>query len=192
MGRWNPKEAAALNQLKILIKVEHEHYLNFPDVGGERRLMRFLRGRNLNVELAAQEFIAFVKWRKDNNIDDVRSDILYGGKNNPTLFPHADVMLRLLPQIVIAPFNFDKIGQPLCLEIYSFDPNALFESVTMEQYLLFLFYTLEYRALILEQIDHDRELKYLCETPNELERIDGYCHITRLCCIRDLQGAFDF
>ena len=54
---------------------------------GDRRLIRFLRGRQNNVDLAAAMFKEHLKWRKVNKTDEIRNRIAFGGLNHPHMFP---------------------------------------------------------------------------------------------------------
>jgi hypothetical protein len=74
------------------------------------------------------------------------------------------------------------------LEQYSFNPSDMFARVTIKDYLQFLVYGLEYRALVMEQMSHEKETKYLAEHPNVEDREDGYGVVLLNFCIRDLQG----
>ena len=58
----------------------------------------------------------------------------------------------------------------------------------MDEYLLFLIYCLEYRAMVMEQLSHEQELKYLSEHVEE-DRKDGYGVVLLNCYIRDLKGV---
>jgi hypothetical protein len=64
----------------------------------------------------------------------------------------------------------------------------MFARVTIKDYLQFLVYGLEYRALVMEQMSHEKETKYLAEHPNVEDREDGYGVVLLNFCIRDLQG----
>lgn len=74
------------------------------------------------------------------------------------------------------------------LEQYSFSPSDLLSRVTTKDYLLFLIYSLEYRALVMEQMSHEKELAYLAAHPNPEDREVGYGVVLLNFCIRDLQG----
>lgn len=132
----------------------------------------------------------FLQWRLDNNVDAVRQDILYGGKDSPYDFPYGKMIIDLAPQIVLSVNSMDKKGQPLSLEQFDFKPKEVFRAVSLENYLLFLTYTLEYRALVLEQVSHERELQYLKEHPNEEDQKEGWGLIVMDFTIRDLKGIF--
>jgi len=78
------------------------------------------------------------------------------------------------------------------LEQYSFSPTEMFSRVTINDYLLFLVYALEYRALVMEQMSHEEEVKYLESHPGAADRTDGYGMVLLNFCIRDLNGEFEY
>jgi hypothetical protein len=80
---------------------------------GDRRLMRFLRAKQHNVQEAAKMLSSFLKWRDENNVDDIRNQILHGGLNSPYKFPNGKKIIDLAPQIIISAKAQDKKGQPL-------------------------------------------------------------------------------
>ncbi len=155
---------------------------------GDRRILRFLRGKQHNIEEATKMIKEFLQWRTDNNIDAVRQDILYGGKESPYNFPKGKMIIDLAPQIVLSVNALDKQGQPLSLEQFNFSPKEVFKAVSLNDYLLFLTYCLEYRALVMEQVSHEREMAYLSSHPREEDRTDGYGVIVMDFTIRDLKG----
>ena len=109
---------------------------------------------------------AMLQWRRENNIDEIRNDILYGGKDSPSKFPYANIVLKYAYQIVITHDVFDYSHNVVSLETFNFDPKEVMKLITVEQYLRFLAYTLEYKALVLEQLSEEREKKYLEEHNN--------------------------
>ena len=60
---------------------------------GDARILRFLRGKQLDVEVASDMYIKFLKWRRENNVDQIRQEIA--------------------PQIVITRNALDKLGRPI-------------------------------------------------------------------------------
>jgi len=62
---------------------------------------------------ASNLYAACLKWRVENNVDDIRNRILYYGINSPLKFPYGKILLNLAPQIVIASKCLDKKGRPL-------------------------------------------------------------------------------
>lgn len=126
-------------------------------VVGDRRIVRFLREKQNNAEQAAQLYFDFLKWRQANSMDAVRNDILHNGKSSPFDFPNGQKILALAPQIIICTKAPDLMGRPLVVESYGFSPKEVRKIVTDEEYLTFFKYSLEYRALVLEQLSHERE-----------------------------------
>jgi hypothetical protein len=95
----------------------------------------------------------------------------------------------MVPQLVMAAEARDFIGQPMVLEDYGFNPKAVAEAITIEEYMLFLIYCLEYRAMILEQLSDEMEAEYLQQHPDPATRKEGYGIVLKICCIRDLKGV---
>jgi len=186
--RWVPAEEEALKKLRLLVKEELASAPQFPELVGERRLIRFLRGRDNDPELAAGMYIDHLKWRKEMGVNEIRNNIAYHGKNNPLKFPNGDVIIRLAPQVVMAANARDHVGQPIVLEQYGFSPKEVMAAVSIDEYIIFLIYTLEYRSMILEQLSEEMEQEYLRTHPDPSTREDGYGVILKSCCIRDLKG----
>ena len=62
----------------------------FPDVVGDRKLLRFLRGHDHSVDKACEMFTKFLKWRDENGVDEIRERIVHGGLNHPKKFPNGE------------------------------------------------------------------------------------------------------
>lgn len=82
-------------------------------VVGDRRILRFLRGKQNNVDDAVKLYSDFLRWRDQRNVDDIRNQIIYGGKNTPFKFPKGKEILEKSKQIVISAKAVDYKGQPL-------------------------------------------------------------------------------
>eukprot|EP01037_Dinobryon_pediforme_P019519 gene19519-19950_t len=93
-----------------------------PDVVGDRRILRFLRGQDHNVDLAIAKYKSFLSWREANNVDLIRFT------DSPTDFPNGSKILRLVPQIVIAHDALDRSGCPIALETFNFSPADVLEA----------------------------------------------------------------
>jgi len=74
------------------------------------------------------------------------------------------------------------------MEMFNFDPKDVLAAITVADYLVFLTYALEYRAIVMEQMSHDLEQKYLAAHPNPHDREDGYGVVILDYTIRDLKG----
>lgn len=211
MSRWIEKEVQAIAEIRKRLAVKLAEQPEFPEglflselqhamhniskfwflvvtVVGDRRLLRFLRGKQHNIEEATEMISNFLTWRKDNNVDSIRQDIVYGGKNTPLLFPSGQKIIDLAPQIIISANALDNEGRPLAFEAFDFTPKEVLKQITIAEYLQFLTYSLEYRAIVLEQMSHEREQRYLIEHPNVSDRVEGYGVILMDFTIRDLKG----
>lgn len=62
--------------------------------------------------------------------------------------------------------------------------------VSLDEYLYFLIYALEYRAMVMEQLSHEMETDYVQRFPNAKDRVDGYGVVLLDFTIRDLKGTF--
>ena len=78
------------------------------------------------------------------------------------------------------------------METFNFAPKDMFEAMDIADFLTYLTYTLEYRALVLEQVSYEREQKYLQSHPDPTSREEGYGVIAMDYTIRDLKGTPSF
>lgn len=188
-SRWSPGETEKLSEMRSILASELACRRQLPDVVGDRRLLRFLRGHK-NVPKACEMYSKFLRWRDQNNVDLIRDHILYGGISSVYDFPCARKIMNLVPQIVIAHDALDKYGNPITLEQFSFDPDEVLKQVTQEEYLTFMIYTLEYKILVLEQLAHEREKAYLARVAEEESSQRGpYGTIIACTTIRDFDGV---
>jgi len=170
----------------------------FPEVVGDRRMLRFLRGLGHNVDLATERFSQFLDFRRKFNMDAIRTNIVYKGCSNPSKFPKGDIILKLIPQTVVIPYHTDYLGHPIVVEKSNFSPPDVLKVISQEEYMHFLLYALEYRALVFEQLSAEREQALLelhngnpplIKQPLALSDDDvGYGVIVRGCFLRDLSG----
>ena len=194
MPRWSPLEIANIE----IVRKHCAHLIAscpaYPEVVGDRKIVRFLRGHNHDVEKVSLMMEKFLKWRVDNSVDEIRANIVERGCDHPLRFPKGELILKLIPQLVILPYATDKLGCPICVEQYNFVPAEVFQQITMEDYILFVIYTLEYKSLIIEQLSELRERKYLNSlSDDERAEIDSisstkppYGVLANICVIRDL------
>lgn len=185
MSQWNEIEKNVLFQVRQALKDEIANHPSFPEVIGDRRILRFYYGNFNNIEKTIAAYSKFLKWRIDNNVNDIRQSIIYGDCNSPMKFPFAKKIIDLSPQIVMTANALDKKGQPLVLETFQFSPKQFREVVNIEEYLIFLTYVLEYRSLILEQLSYEAEREFLRKNPDNTK---PYGVLKKLCHIRDLKG----
>lgn len=193
MGRWTKEETAAIAEMKHRLGSLLTDRPQFPEVVGERKMIRFLRGHDHNVDKATEMMQKFLIWRKENNVDAIRTAIL-SGLDHPLKFPCGAKILGLIPQIVISPYACDKVGSPICVDQYDFSPSAVLKEISIAQYIHFVIHTLEYRSLIVEQLSEQREREFLASLPDNspeyLETLEQpYGVLVNTCVIRDLKGV---
>ena len=128
-------------------------------------------------------------WRREKDVDKIRNDIVYGDRNDPKKFPFADVILKYAYQIICTHDVFDKRGMCVSLESFNFNPKDVLKLISIDDYLTFLIYNLEYKALILEQLSEERERALLakCKERNA-DPPENYGVMLQVCIIRDLTG----
>lgn len=179
--RWTVEESAAIEALRDGIgRKKLASVPPFPEVVGDRKLLRFLRGHSYDIPKCVEMFTRFLNWRKgilctksreiyssydtfcsENGVDEIRQRIVREGMNHPSKFPNGEKILSLVPQIVMAHEVSDKNGCPICIDQYTFSPTAVLEEVSVQEYIQFVIYSLEYRSLILEQLSEEEERKNL-------------------------------
>ena len=142
----------------------------FPEVVGDRKLIRFLLGHNEDVAKATEMFRKFLLWRKEHGVDTIRNNIVSGGMDHPTKFPNAEVILKLMPCLAIAHEACDRTGSPICVDQYDFEPSEVLEKIGVANYHLFFIHILEYKSLILEQLGEERDQAYLASLPDDEAR----------------------
>lgn len=164
--RWTDEETKKLKEMRSKLKAEMVSRKQLPDVVGDRRLLRFLRGQNMDVEKACAQYSKFLQWRDLNKVDEVRDDILYGGYKSIMNFPYAQVVMSLVPQVVLAHDALDLLGNPIGMERFCFDPVLVLKEIKKEEYIRYMIYMLEYKMLVLEQMSDAAERVVLQKNPH--------------------------
>lgn len=169
----------------------------FPEVVGDRKIIRFLRGHDHNIDKICDLYGKFLMWRKEAKVDEIRNNIVEGGLDHPLKFPKGELIMHLIPSLAIAPDALDNLGCPIVVDQYKFHPHEVLNQITIPEYVVFVTHALEYRQLILEQLSEERERAYLNSLSDaERTRIEHpdcndppYGVITQTCVIRDLDGV---
>jgi hypothetical protein len=105
------------------------------------------------------------------------------------MFPNGERILKLVPQIVSTVNARDVHGNPLAVELYGFNPSSVLAELTREEYTTFMIYTLEYKALMLEQESERQERAYLeAHMGDPPCTSSGYGVLLQHCIIRDFRG----
>lgn len=194
LQRWNDEETRLIAEVRVRLGGLLTARPQYPDVCGDRKILRFLRGHYYNVDVVCTKMASFLKWRDDEGVDAIRNAILTGEACCPSKFPHADIILKLIPQVVVAPDAIDAYGAIICLEQYCFSPAEVLDKIGIKNYLLFVVYCLEFKMLILEQLSEEQEKAALNDMISNSDRggtsgEDGYGVLTYTSVIRDLNGV---
>ena len=144
MSRWEKTDLDAMAEMRRVCSDDLSKVKPFPEVVGDRRIHRWIRSAP-KLPDACANLSKHLQWRIENKIDDIRNDIVFGGKTNPSMFPHGERILRLCPQIVLSATARDKTGRPIMLEQYSFNPKVLLQEIGIKDFLVFFYYVMEYR-----------------------------------------------
>lgn len=187
MGRWSNLEENLLIQMKEKMRDILICRPQYPEVVGDRRIMRFIRGNGHNLTKAVESMTSFLLWRTANGVDKIREDIVFGGKNKASLFPKGKIILSLVPQHCLITSARDRQGNPISIEFFNFDPSLILREISLDEYLLFLTYTLEFKMIILEQLSQEEEERILA-TGYDKNDPSGYGVILKHFVIRDLKG----
>jgi hypothetical protein len=194
MPRWSSKEQECINTIRSRVSDLLRDAPAYPEVVGDRKIIRFLRGHDYNLDKVTELYRKFLNWRRTNKVDEIRTNIVENGMNHPTKFPKGELILSLIPQLPIAPDALDKTGSPLCVEQYNFSPANVLSKINLQDYILFTTYCLEYRSIILDQLSEEREQQYLASLIDvqrqELEspdtKLPPYGVLVHTCVVRDL------
>ena len=119
--RFTPDEQEAISIVRERLSKEFE---NRPKnaVTSDRRLLRFLRKNNLDVDRTVLTYLDHLEWRKKERVDAMHDHILEE-QLNPMTIPHGKRVLGLLPQVPCHYDYTDRFGNPLSIEYYGFNPG---------------------------------------------------------------------
>ena len=94
MRRWSVDEEREIAAVRWECAAALAAAPPFPEVVGDRKILRFLRGHGHDVPKAAAMMLAFLQWRAANGVDAVRTAIVEGGLDHPMRFPSGEKILR--------------------------------------------------------------------------------------------------
>lgn len=107
-------ESQALVEIKTDLASELRQAKPYEEMVGDIRLLRFLRGYNLNVPLAAKHYRAFLQWRTQVGMDAIRDEIV--AKNWSTVdFPGYKELVKYIPFVNMYDVC-DRDGNIICYE----------------------------------------------------------------------------
>lgn len=193
MPRWSQKETEAIAIVRSRLADLLCASPAYPEVVGDRKIVRYLRGHDHNIDKVCDLMSKFLLWRKAKGVDGIRKHILQGA-DHPLRFPTGETILTHIKALVIDPEALDTCGSPICVEQYAFSPSEVLRHISIEDYIVYMMYTLEYRSMILEQLSEERERAYLASlSPAQRAAADegdtAYGVLTHLCVVRDLGGV---
>jgi len=183
--RWNEEETAALIQIREALKDELKSVAQNVEVVGDRCLLRFYRGHLGVMPTALQMIRNYLNWRTENNVDEIRKNIVHGGLNCPAKFPHGETILKVIPQMICDQNARDLDGVPISCMATNFSVRDFMDNITSEQYRTFIMHVLEFQNVMFEQIANAREKANLEEDSTS---DNPYGFIAQGISIRDFAG----
>lgn len=187
--RWTVHETELLEQVRTILAPEIAAAGQFPEVIGDRGIIRFIRGHGV-LDRIVTKYRNYLQWRKDNNVDEVRERIRVENLNKPALFPNGEGFLSMSEQIIVAADATDYEGNLITFETFDFSPSVMLKKFSLDDWDNWMIYTMIYKQMVLEQVSEQRERDLLREyngappcTPDE-----GYGVICQCTSIRCLKG----
>lgn len=163
----------------------------FPEVIGDRGIIRFIRGHGDNgLDKVISMYRSFLQWRKTSGADAIRERIREQHLNKPALFPNGGGFLEMSPQIIVAADATDNEGHLITFETFDFSPSAMMKKYSLEQWSEWMIYTMVYKTMVIEQVSELRERALLQQhngtPPCSPEK--GYGVVVQCSSIRCLKG----
>ncbi|KAE8976837.1 hypothetical protein PF011_g23888 [Phytophthora fragariae] len=154
------EEKDQLHALRLSLEEElkTERHAKYVELVGDVRLLRFLRGHKMNVSVAATKYREMLAMRQKLNLDDIRDDIV-SNNMEPDEFPHFQKIIPHLPFLDTYDIFSAADGHVFYFEMTGYaDFHKLLTEVTEEEWQTFFLYSMEYRALKLDQLSRKNEL----------------------------------
>mmetsp|Transcript_20349 Transcript_20349/g.34288 ORF Transcript_20349/g.34288 Transcript_20349/m.34288 type:complete len:338 (-) Transcript_20349:326-1339(-) len=188
-NRWSEQETLLLAQVREALATEIAEAGQFPEVVGDRGIIRFIRGHG-ELEKIITMYGNFLKWRKDSGADAIRERIREENLNKPALFPNGEGLLAMSPQIIIAADAVDNEGHLITFETFDFSPSAMMKKYSLDDWGEWMIYTMVYKTMVIEQVSELRERALLAQhngsPPCSPDK--GYGVIVQCSSIRCLKG----
>eukprot|EP00903_Cladosiphon_okamuranus_P011122 g10498.t1 len=162
-GRWAKFEDKLLREMKAELDEDLRAAPPFPEVIGSRRMLRFLRGHKHDAPKAAAIMRKMLRWRKDNNVDAIREDIMQNQKFHPSQFPDGEMITKLFPLLVANPLCVDMDGAPISYESYEFSPRQVTAHANGDLgfFIKFHIYCQEFKQICLDSLSDAKEMENL-------------------------------
>lgn len=161
-NRWSEKETELLAQVREALAEEIAAAGQFAEVIGDRGIMKFIRGHG-ELEKIILMYGNYLKWRKDSNADEIRERIRLEHLNTPNMFPNGQALMNLSKQIIIAEDAPDNEGNLLFYETFDYSPAKIMKEFTIDQWVEWINWTMQYKQMVLEQVSEKRERALLAE-----------------------------
>jgi hypothetical protein len=144
------KQLAAVKELRERCAEDLAQAAPFPEVVGDLRILRFLRGHKFNIEVASEMYRGMLRWRKRHGVDAVRQQIVQGGLR-PCDYPGYERFVRYYPSAVDV--CRDKKGRPVAIErVGAIQPKKMMSSFSLAEWLRFHIFCCEYTSLTLQRL----------------------------------------
>ncbi|KAG6578159.1 Phosphatidylinositol transfer protein SEC14 [Phytophthora cinnamomi] len=153
------EEKNQLHALRLSLEEELkvERHAKYAELVGDVRLLRFLRGHKMNVSVAATKYREMLAMRQKLNLDDIRDDIV-SNNMEPDEFPHFQKIIPHLPFLDTYDIFSAADGHVFYFEMTGYaDFHKLLTEVTEDEWQTFFLYSMEYRALKLDQLSRQNE-----------------------------------
>ena len=170
MPRWPLHERELLAEVRRRLQPQLAVAPPYPEVVGDRKILRFIRGFKHNVDQATEAYGKFLRWRKEftpypggrvYDVDEIRHEIVSKNLDHPSKFPRGVRILEMIPHLAITPNARDKNGNLICVDQYKFKPGEVVSEIGLPDYLIFAVYCLEFRSLVVEQLSEKEERAFL-------------------------------
>lgn len=103
MPRWCKKERNGIREIRERLSNELGSIPAYPEVTGDRKLVRFLRGHNHDIAKVTEMVRNYLRWWVENNVGEIRNNIIAKGMDHPLKFPNGEFIMSLCPCLVLAP-----------------------------------------------------------------------------------------
>ena len=143
-SRWCPVDTESLSKLRRALYSDNNNSDNiallnsqppYPEVVGDRRLLRYIKAAKYDINAAKESYLNTLRFRKQYNVNEIRNDIVFGGKNCPINFPNGSKILSYFKTIVLSVNHRDVDGNPISYEDFSSSPSRLLANVSKEEYI---------------------------------------------------------
>jgi len=157
-----PEETRLLDQLKSQLSADLAATPGYPDVVGDIRLLRTLRGFDHCVAEAAAAFRAHLAIRRERGLDVVRGKILerWGGllwELRCEMLPHGELICTYMPEVLV--FSRTRLGDPISVGLWGRGrPAAFVQEVEdwQDKFLEYYYFMNESRMLLLDQASREQ------------------------------------